>query len=125
MHRSRLVALVIDCKTDDLDTAADFWSRAVGRDLHPNNAAHPTYRGFIARPSEPMMMVQSVDHDPRVHLDIESDDVEAEVTRLEKLGAKRVTKVKTWWVMEAPTGHRFCVVEPQRGPLGEDANQWP
>jgi hypothetical protein len=27
--------------------------------------------------------------------------------------------------MEAPSGHRFCVVRPQRGPLGADANEWP
>lgn len=30
-----------------------------------------------------------------------------------------------WVVMEAPTGQRFCVVRPQRGPLGDDANVWP
>jgi len=33
--------------------------------------------------------------------------------------------VKRWWVMEAPTGHRFCVVNPQRGPIGADGNEWP
>ena len=51
----------------------------------------------------------------RVHLDIKSDDVESEVTRLERLGAKRVRRVKSWWVMEAPSGHRFCVVPLQPG----------
>jgi hypothetical protein len=45
-----------------------------------------------------------------VHLDIETDDVDAEAARLERLGARRVEKIKTWWVMEAPSGHRFCVV---------------
>jgi hypothetical protein len=54
--------------------------------------------------------VQKVKHDSRVHLDIESDDVEAEAARLEKLGARKVQKINTWWVMEAPTGQRFCVV---------------
>jgi hypothetical protein len=49
-----------------------------------------------------------------VHLDIESDDIEAEVKRLERLGAKRIASVNTWCVMEAPTGQRFCVVRPQR-----------
>jgi hypothetical protein len=58
-----------------------------------------------------------VDHESRVHLDIEADDLDAEVKRLEALGAKRVAFVKRWWVMEAPTGHRFCVVRPQRGAL--------
>src|SRR5688500_13042882 len=45
-----------------------------------------------------------------VHFDIETDNVEAELARLEKLGAKRVRQVKNWWVMEDPGGHRFCIV---------------
>jgi hypothetical protein len=71
-----------------------------------------------------LLLIQKVDHPSRIHLDIESDDLEAEVKRLEALGAKRVGFVKRWWVMEAPTGQRFCVVNPQRGPLGDEANQW-
>ena len=58
--------------------------------------------------------VQQVQHPSRVHLDIEADDIEAEVRRLEALGARRVGAVRTWLVMEAPTGHRFCVVRVQR-----------
>jgi hypothetical protein len=69
-------------------------------------------------------MVQRVDHQSRIHLDIEADDIEAEVARLEGLGARRLEKIRTWWIMEAPTGQRFCVVRPQRGPLGDDASQW-
>ena len=30
MHKSRLGGLIIDCRTDDLDAAADFWSQALG-----------------------------------------------------------------------------------------------
>jgi hypothetical protein len=60
----------------------------------------------------------------RIHLDIETDDIEAEVKRLEALGAKRVEFIKRWWVMEAPTGQRFCVVRPQRGALESRANAW-
>ena len=62
---------------------------------------------------QPAIVIQQVDHQSRVHLDIETDDIDAEVARLEALGAKRVAQVKTWWVMEAPTGQRFCVVRPQ------------
>jgi predicted enzyme related to lactoylglutathione lyase len=125
MHRSRLVALVIDCKTGDLDAAARFWSGALGRDVEPADPESPTYRGLGVRPDEPLVLLQKVEHESRVHIDIESDDVDAEAARLERLGAKKLREVKTWWVMEAPSGHRFCVVHPQRGPLGEDANQWP
>ena len=58
------------------------------------------------------MLLQKVDHPSRVHLHIEADDVEREVARLEKL-QKRIEQVKTWWVMGPPTGHRFCVIQPQ------------
>jgi hypothetical protein len=69
--------------------------------------------------------VQKVDHPSRVHLDIESDDVEAEVRRLEGLGAKRVAAVRDWWVMEAPTGQRFCVVPAESALFATRAHEWP
>lgn len=59
-------------------------------------------------------MIQRVEHESRIHLDIESDDIDAEVLRLEALGARRNERIRTWVVMEAPTGQRFCVVRPQR-----------
>jgi hypothetical protein len=59
-----------------------------------------------------------------VHLDIETDDIEAEVARLEKLGARRIEKVRSWWVMQAPSGQRFCVVRPQRADFAAEANTW-
>lgn len=64
-------------------------------------------------------------HAGRVHLDIETDDIDAEVSRLEQLGARRVAQVRTWWVMEAPTGQRFCVVRPQTEDFDAKASEWP
>lgn len=52
--------------------------------------------------------VQKVDHPSPVHLDIESTDVEAEVARLETLGAKRLNRVEDWVVMEAPPATAFA-----------------
>jgi hypothetical protein len=121
MHKSRLCAIGIDCGSGDLAAAARFWSAALGREVVSSEG---NYAHLADREGQPMAFVQKVDHPSRVHLDIESDDLEAEVARLEALGAKRLQKVSTWWVMEAPTGHRFCVVRPQRGALGEDANTW-
>ena len=63
-------------------------------------------------------------HDSRVHIDIEADDIEAEVRRLEALGARQVERIHTWCVMEAPTGQRFCVVRVQRSDFKERANVW-
>ena len=72
-----------------------------------------------------MVLVQAVDHESRVHLDIETDNQPAEIARLEALGARVVAPVKTWVVMEAPTGHRFCVVNPQSDDFAERATSWP
>jgi predicted enzyme related to lactoylglutathione lyase len=124
MHRSRLSTFVIDCKSDDVDAATEFWSKALGRAVVKGDPPDPDYRELAAEESEPMILIQRVDHDSRIHLDIEADDLEAEAARLEALGAKRVAFVKRWWVMEAPTGQRFCIVNPQRGPITGKSNEW-
>ncbi|MGH8363694.1 MAG: VOC family protein, partial [Gammaproteobacteria bacterium] len=49
---------------------------------------------------------------------------EAEVARLTRLGAREVRRIKTWVVMEAPTGQRFCVVRVQRPGYPKNANKW-
>jgi hypothetical protein len=125
MHKSRLATVVIDCQTEQLDEAASFWSAALGRSSpeHPDPDS-PNYRELSGPSDEVTVLVQSVDHPSRTHIDIETDDVEAEVRRLESLGATRVAHIKTWWVMEAPTGQRFCVVRPQRPDFGARANVW-
>ena len=125
MHKSRLAGFIIDCRTDDLDQAARFWSQALGYSLKKSVNAEDTGYRLFDTPSDGLHIeVQKVEHPSRVHLDIESDDIEAEVKRLEKLGAKRVAQVRTWWVMEAPTGQRFCVVRVQRSDFAENANTW-
>jgi predicted enzyme related to lactoylglutathione lyase len=124
MHRSRLAGFIIDCNTDDLRSAADFWGAALGMEVSNLPDEEGKYIQLI-EPSERLHIeVQSVSHPSRVHLDIEADDIEAEVRRLEALGAVRVERVKTWWVMQAPTGQRFCVVRPQGESFTEHANTW-
>ena len=125
MHRSQLAGFIIDCQTDDLAAAADFWSRALGLPRRASSSPEDTgYALLETKPNGLHVEVQKVDHPSRVHLDIEADDVEAEVRRLEALGAKRVKEIRTWWVMEAPTGQRFCVVRPQRANFAAEANRW-
>jgi predicted enzyme related to lactoylglutathione lyase len=125
MHKSRLAGFIIDCQTQDLDAAARFWSQALGLELRPPaQPADPKYRTFATAPDQPHLEVQQVEHASRVHLDIEADDIEAEVARLERLGAKRVGPVRTWYVMQAPTGQLFCVVVPQRPDFAQRANTW-
>ena len=125
MHKSRLGTIVIDCRTDDVDVAARFWSEALGRRAETlTDPADSAYRELEGPPAEIKVLVQAVDHPSRVHLDIETDDIEAEVRRLEALGAKRAAHVERRWVMEAPTGQRFCVVWPQRADFEAGANAW-
>ena len=103
MHKSRQVGFIIDCKVD---------------------LSRSPYVGLKMPADEPYMEVQKVDHESRVHLDIETDDIDAEVARLEKLGAKKVAKIKKWVVLEAPTGHRFCVVPVDSKDFATKAHTW-
>jgi predicted enzyme related to lactoylglutathione lyase len=125
MHKSRLAGLIIDCKTDDLDSAAEFWSKAIGAPATAaaNLDASP-YVELKTPDGEPYVEIQKVSHESRVHIDIEADDIEAEVKRLEALGAKKLSKIKSWWVLEAPTGQRFCVVPVVSSAFESSANTW-
>lgn len=123
MHRSRLAGFIIDCRTDDLEGAATFWSAALGL-AKTEQDGDPGYRHLQNGPGDLHIEVQQVSHESRVHLDIESDDIEAEVRRLEALGARRISAIKRWVVMEAPTGQRFCVVRAQSTDFASQSNRW-
>ena len=69
MHRSRLCAVLIDCKTSNVDEAARFWAEALGRPVdrdHPSSRGN--YRMLEIPPDEPIVEVQLVHHESRVHL---------------------------------------------------------
>ena len=125
MHRSRLSSIIIDCRVDDLSSAAEFWSKAFGKPVASvDQDGDGKYAELKTADDEPILVLQKVAHESRVHLDIETDDIDAEVKRLEALGAKRVEFIQRWWVMEAPTGHRFCVIRKQRAQFGPHVNEW-
>ena len=126
MHRSKLGGFIIDCRTGDLAAAANFWSAALGMPIRELPGPEGRlYRGLVDLQHGLDIEVQKVDHPSRVHLDIESDDIEAEVRRLEALGARRLHTVQTWCVMEAPTGQRFCVVRAGSRDFERNASVWP
>jgi len=125
MHRSRLCALLIACRTSDVDQAARFWAEALGRPVDPEHpGTRGNYRMLETRADEPIVQIQRVDHESRAHIDIETDDIPAEVARLEKLGATVVNRLERWIVMQAPTGQRFCVVRVQRPGFPKNASTW-
>lgn len=126
MHKSRLCGFIIDCQGSALDAAAGFWSAALGMRARTLAGEEGTkYRRLVDSQTELHVEVQLVSHESRVHLDIETDDIEAEVARLEALGATRIGMVQTWCVMQAPTGQRFCVVRRSTARFEERANVWP
>lgn len=125
MHRSSINGILIDCNVEDIDAAARFWAEALGRPIDPD---HPGTRGDYVmlenRPDQISVQIQRVNHESRIHLDIETDDIPAEVARLEKLGASVHKKLERWVVMQAPSGQRFCVVRVQRDGFPEGAIEW-
>jgi catechol 2,3-dioxygenase-like lactoylglutathione lyase family enzyme len=114
MHRTRIYGFFIDTPLDHADAAVAFWSAALGTTTHRDPPDDPYWR-LVDAASGIQLEVQAVDDTPRYHMDIETDDVSAEVDRLRELGATVVTDTGGWTVLRAPGGHLFCVVPVQSG----------
>ena len=127
MHRSRLVQLFLDCDENHV-TMADakrFWAGALGMAASPEDEPDDRYQMLVGRDGLPKIGLQRVKEASAIHLDIETDDVEAEVARLEKLGARVKARIRRHVVMHAPSGHAFCVVPARRGDFPAGAAEWP
>ena len=89
----------------------EFWSAAFGTPGRPAKE-HPEYHWFGEITPGIIAMVQATGDDkPRVHFDIETDDLAAEVARLKDLGATEVQRADEWVVLRDPVGTVFCVVD--------------
>jgi predicted enzyme related to lactoylglutathione lyase len=119
-HRSRVCHFVIDC--DDLDRAMAFWSTALDATEEPlSEQSRPIYRRLRLPDAEIRVLLQRTTDQKtskeRMHLDLETDDVEAEVQRLEALGATRGHHQRErgydFWVMHDPFDNEFCVLQPE------------
>jgi hypothetical protein len=125
MHRSRINGILIDCNVEDIKSAARFWAEALGRPIDPDHrGTRGDYVMLETPPDEISVQIQRVDHESRVHIDIETDDIPAEVARLERLGATIDERKERWVVMRAPSGHRFCIVRVQRDGFPKGATNW-
>ncbi|RKN04153.1 VOC family protein [Streptomyces radicis] len=126
MHRSRVYAVLIDAPEAEAERSVAFWSAALGvraETFAPEpqfTTLHQALPGLVAA-------VQAVDDAPRMHLDIETDDLEAETERLVALGAERVSRWQECQVLRAPGGHLLCVLPVETDPedFRERANVWP
>ena len=115
MHRSRLSTLLIDASADHAGASATFWSAALGVPAHssPEEQQFHSLQGSVA---DLVVAVQAVRNTPRYHVDIETDDVEAEVRRLTELGAVQVGSWQGCRTLEAPGGHLLCVIPVHSDP---------
>jgi hypothetical protein len=126
MHQSRVYALLIDTPEADAAPAAAFWSAALGATARPVPQEPQFTRLHQALPGL-VTIVQAVDDAPRFHLDIETDNVEAETARLLALGAVQVSQWLECHVLRAPGGHLLCVipVHSDPGAFKAQATTWP
>jgi predicted enzyme related to lactoylglutathione lyase len=125
-HYSRLSKIVIDIPADDHDRELAFWAAAVGQPL-TQFEAHPEYHGTeLYREGFGLLTQRLEGQEPaRVHLDIHTDDLAAELARLEALGAERVQQVHAWWIMRDPAGLLFCVIPSPPGSMDDsNAQRW-
>jgi len=126
MHRSRLTSVVIDCAATDFQRGTEFWSAAFGKVLIPRNERFVALKGRVGGDGGPYVGLQRVPKEERaIHFDIETDNIEAEVARLEQLGARIKARIRRHVVMEAPSGHAFCVIPVQRTDFPAGAAEWP
>lgn len=131
LHRSRLCHVVVDC--DDLDAAVTFWANALGAVEEPvDEQSQHIYRRLKPPDSELRILLQHTldtkTSKNRTHIDLETDNVEAEVSRLETLGAKRwdfqQTRGYEFWVLQDPWGNEFCVLQAVFPRLLEQRKPW-
>ena len=117
MHRSRIGLVLIDHPASDWERALAFWAGVQG--VEPSGSADE-YRAIGSIAGVSLESQRTGDGTPaRVHLDIETDDVPAELERVTGLGATVVTRHDDWAVLQDPGGLLFCVVPVQTGELFE------
>jgi hypothetical protein len=123
-HFSRLSAVVIDVPPGQHDRELAFWEGAVGQPFPQLD--YPEYHGARLHGQDFSLLMQRLgEGTARVHVDIYTDDLLAEVERLERLGAERVQRAHSWWVMRDPAGLLFCVIpDPPGSAPDANAHRW-
>jgi catechol 2,3-dioxygenase-like lactoylglutathione lyase family enzyme len=110
----RIGSTVINCA--DIETMTEFWTRAL--DLTPSSR-QPDDDFRVLRGERVNLSLQLADTPVRardqMHLDLYSDDREAQVERLVGLGAEIVREHigddEVYVVLRDPEGNEFCVCE--------------
>lgn len=117
MHRSRVGVVLIDHPVETYAAAAAFWAGARGSDRDPSGPAEDNPYQSLAPLAGLMFELQRTGEGtaPRIHLDIETDNVPAEVERVVALGATVVEEREGYTILTDPGGLLFCIVPVQTG----------
>lgn len=126
MHRSRIGLVLIDHPAEDWDAALAFWAGVQGVTPSGEGDGSAEYRSLGTLGSVALESQRTGSGTPpRVHLDIETDDVAAEVARVVALGAEVLEARDGYTVLRDPGGLVFCVVPVQTGDAFErEALTW-
>ncbi len=112
---SPIARIVFDCTNPERVT--DFWASVTGYEkrMFANGEGYlkPAQEGIPAMMFMPVNSPKIVKN--RVHVEINTQDLEADVAQLTELGANLVAQHReegvTWAVMADPEGNEFCVVK--------------
>jgi predicted enzyme related to lactoylglutathione lyase len=112
-HRSRLAQVCVDIPAQGYDREVAFWRQLTGWTF--SRSGRTELADLLGPPEAPLrLLVQRLGEDDegettRAHIDLGSDDIDAEAARLAGLGARHVERFDGWAVMEDPAGLVFCV----------------
>jgi hypothetical protein len=112
-HRSRLAQVCIDAPAEVFDKELAFWKQVTGWQV--SRSGRREYVDLVGPDTAPMqLLLQRLHEDDagartRAHIDLGSDDRDAEAERLVALDARYVEKFSGWIVLEDPAGLPFCV----------------
>jgi len=118
MNRRRYT-LLIDVEASAFRRGVRFWSEALGAPARHSGDPRDPFIELPAASGDVHVELQRINGPGRYHLDLFAPNVDAEARRLEELGATKVKREESWWVMQAPTGHLFCVI-PDSVPEPDD-----
>lgn len=104
------VHVMIDLPPSAAPTSGRFWSAALGWPLSEPWPHHPEFRSLVPASGVDYVHLQTCDHGPGLHLDIEVADADAAADRLEALGARSWRRHDDWHTMRSPGGLDFCLV---------------
>jgi catechol 2,3-dioxygenase-like lactoylglutathione lyase family enzyme len=127
VHRTRLGSLVIDCH--DLQAGLAFWKGALGVEEVRGDPDTEVYVSLGHVVGGLRLLLQRVPEHKvaksRLHLDIETDDVRAEVARLVSLGASVLeSEDEGDAILADPNGNEFCVISPETPGFPEGTLEW-